>query len=169
MSHAGVISVIGFLAVCCLALPALNAQQAVDGAEQDLKGFDRRTVDAEKARRAMALGLRFFHDKAYDMARREFAAAYELDRGLIEARYRLGVLEKTVGRYNLAVEHLEVVYRTQPSRDSLGLMLAESWLGLAECEKAAHWLEVQSGNKKDRVNLGPLKRKIRECRERGRR
>ncbi|MCE5270643.1 tetratricopeptide repeat protein [bacterium] len=133
---------------------------------QDYKGFDSSLVRVEEAKRLVAQGLVFFQDQELDHARALFEKALTLDKSCIEARYRLGCLEREAGRFHLAVDHLEQVYTVTPARDSLCFLLAESYLKLGECETAGVWLDRQNKRDNSIPAAAALKRKISDCKKR---
>ncbi len=134
-----------------------------ESARQDLKGFDSTFVRAEEASRMIEKGKLFMRDHDTDTARKFLEKAILLDKSNPEARYWLGCLEKEAGRHHLAVDHLELVYRENPVRDSLCILLAESYLALGECALARTWFEREKKHSPDFRGKTALESKIKDC------
>lgn len=147
----------------CWPLLAGQTGMVSESTRKDLKGFDSTFVQSEEASRLIEKGKLFMRDHDTDAARGLFEKALLLDKSSLEGRYWLGCLEKEVGRHHLAVDHLELVYRENPGRDSLCILLAESYLDLGECADARIWLDREKNRKPGFTGKSALERRIKDC------
>jgi tetratricopeptide (TPR) repeat protein len=68
---------------------------------------------------------------------RNYQAALALDPGNVTAQWRLGLIELSLGQYELAGGHLQAAYRIAPGRRAIRQLLGEYYAITGEPQRAA--------------------------------
>jgi tetratricopeptide (TPR) repeat protein len=138
-----------------------------DELEKGLKGFNEKIIRHEKALQALEKGKAFLNDGEYDLARKAFVSALELDKELIEARYCLGLVEIKAGNPRLALEHFIEVYKKKSDWKELCLKIADTHLRLGECDHAKTWLARHLKRNSPTEETRRLDQEIKKCLAKG--